>query len=224
MKKALLVVLAALCTLVAYAQEKTEKQIVLKNGTALTGVVDVQPDGSYRVEVASGDVFYFTSAEVSKVTDSKGKIVFKKQESEQGVHNYTPTESSVFVRRGKLYSSATGEALTQNDFVSLGEWEKYQRGRNTRKTGNALLWSGVGSSVVGVAGFVVFNNIAWNEDLANISIGVGSAGIALITAGIIVKVIGNKRIKVIANNYNQRPGYALDFGAQQYGVGFALKF
>ena len=223
MKKALLVVLAALCTLVAYAQEKTEKQIVLKNGTALTGFVDVQPDGSYRVEVASGDVFYFTSAEVSKVTDSKGKIVFKKQESEQGVHNYTPTESSVFVRRGKLYSSATGEALTQNDFVSLGEWEKYQRGRNTRKTGNALLWSGVGSSVVGVAGIVVFTNNN-NDELAYISLGVGTAGIALITAGVIVKVIGNKQIKLIANNYNQRPGYALDFGAQQYGVGFALKF
>lgn len=221
MKKALLVVLAALCTLVANAQEKTEKQIVLKNGIALTGVVEVQPDGSYRVEVASGDVFYFTSAEVSKVTDSKGKIVFKKQESEQGVHNYIPTESSVFVRRGKLYSSVTGEALTQNDFASLGEWEKYQRGRNTRKTGNALLWSGVGVSVAGVAGFVWFGNFAWSEHL---SIGVGSAGIALVTAGIIVKVIGNKQIKLIANNYNQRPGYALDFGAQQYGVGFALKF
>jgi len=50
----------------------------------------------------------------------------------------------------------------------------------------------------------------------------GGSGIAI--TGLAFNIVGNIRLKQTAETSNQQPGYALDFGAQQHGMGFALHF
>ena len=66
MKKIVLLFAVMFVSFLVIAQEKTEMRLDLKNGTSLTGMVQIQPDGSYLLETKSGDVFFFTAAEVSK--------------------------------------------------------------------------------------------------------------------------------------------------------------
>lgn len=58
-----------LLSLSVFAQEMTERRIELKNGTILTGIVVLQSDGSYLVELKSGDVIFFQATEVSRIVD-----------------------------------------------------------------------------------------------------------------------------------------------------------
>ena len=208
MKKLLFIVLAMICTLSVLAQEKTEKQLILKNGTRLTGIVEIQQDGSYRLESATGDVFFFLPSEVSKVSDVQA---VKRND------NYTPSASSVYVKKGTLRFTSTGEALTKNDFASFEAWDVYNSGRRMRKFGNAALWGGIGLA----ASSLVYASTTPDYESSML---LGNTGSALLIAGVVLKCVGNHKIKSIAKKYNQQPDYSLDFGAQQYGIGFALKF
>ncbi len=218
MKKLALMVLMALCSVLAIAQDKTEKKLQLKNGTTLSGVVEVQTDGSYRLETAAGDVFFFSPSEVSKVIDDTPKA--DKKATAQ-LKKVSDAEAVVYRKGGNLLFKSTGAKLTQEDFASFEGWDKYRKAQNLHGWGNGLMYGGAGA----LAGFAIAQ-LALGDDLADEDIVipaiVGSSSI-LIT-GVVLKLIGNKKIAKIGDGYNHNPGYVLDFGAQQSGIGFAIKF
>ena len=200
------------------AQERVEKRLELKNGTVLTGYVDIQQDGSYLLETQAGDVFFFMPSEVSRIMSIMPQV----QNQQASLEYYGG--KTVDKRRGKIYMLATDQELTQSDFMTYEGWEKYQRAKRTRKTGNILLISAGGLAVTGVLVGGIFAIIEGDEDPMIVA-GVGFALAApAAVAGLICSLVGNKKLKIIEKNYNQRPGYALEFGAQQYGVGLSLKF
>ena len=216
MKRIVILLFTIILPAVMLAQEKVEKRLELKNGNVLTGFVQVQQDGSYLLETASGDIFFFSPAEISKVTDLNPT-----PKNESAIQ--APTSGSVFRDGGELRFSSNGMALTQENFSDYQGWEKYQKAKKLRKTGNSImLWGPIGCVAAGIITYSVlfgFNYNLW----APIALG-GMVASAPLTAGIIIKSVGNKRLNRIAEAYNQRPGYVLNFGAQQYGVGFALNF
>lgn len=220
MKRIVILLFTIILPVVMLAQEKVEKRLELKNGNVLTGFVQVQQDGSYLLETASGDIFFFSPAEISKVTDLNPTT---KNESAMTV----PISGTIFRDGGELRFSSNGMALTQENFSDYQGWEKYQKAKKLRKTGNAImLWGPIGCVAAGIiTGSVLFGFNYYSTDYlwGPIAIG-GMVASAPLTACIIIKSVGNKRLNRIAEAYNQRPGYVLNFGAQQYGVGFALNF
>lgn len=218
MKKTLMILIAFLFSFIAMAQEKKEMKLELKNGSTLTGMVTVQQDGSYILENTSGDIFYFEASEVRKAT-----VIFESPVSQTADLNDFYGGKTVYKKGGSLRFYANNEKLTQKDFANIESWEKYKKAQRISKAGTILYISAGGATVIGgVVGLIAGHE--W-ESLAE-----GAAGGALfvgapcIIGAIICDVIGNKRLKIIAQNYNQNPGYSIDFGAQQNGVGFALKF
>ena len=76
MKKVLLsfFLLITLCASVSWAQDsRTLQKIKLKNGYILSGYVEPQSDGTYKVETTGGDIFYYSSSEISKIESSEAK-------------------------------------------------------------------------------------------------------------------------------------------------------
>ena len=84
MKRIAIIIAALASCLVMSAQDvKVKSRVELKGGKAdVVGYAELQADGGYVVETESGDVFYYSAAEIKKVTqleaekvsDSKVKI------------------------------------------------------------------------------------------------------------------------------------------------------
>lgn len=222
MKRIAILLFTIFLPIILLGQEKVEKRLELKNGNILTGFVQIQQDGSYLLETASGDIFFFSPSEISKMTDLNPT---SKKESTI----MAPISGSVFRDGGELRFSSNGMALTQEDFADYQGWDKYQKAKRLRKTGNRImLWGSIGCVSAGVLAGAVFCWIEYGElDVEDLliasALGAGATVIPL-TTGVIIKSSGNKRLNKIAEAYNQRPGYVLNFGAQQHGVGFALNF
>ena len=237
MKRLALCFIVCLFSVLALAQERVEKRVELKNGTVLTGYVQVQPDGSYQVETSAGDKLVFSPSEIARVVNAipsnnqqEGEIVYKKG--------------------GSLYFYATGKPLVQNDFYTEQGWKKYRGAQTSRKVGTGFILSGICLTAAAPAFYYATDGLydknqwedtsyydeekgeliedghygGYNYDWELATILVGSGGVALTIAGIVFSVSGNARIKKIARAYNQQPGYVLDFGTQQHGVGLALHF
>lgn len=222
MKKILIIVIACLFSVIAMAQEKEEKRLELKNGTVLTGYVEVQQDGSYLLETSAGDVFFFTPSEVARVM----AIVPSAQSTNYEIDYYGG--KTVEKRKGKIYMLSTGEELSQKDFMNYQGWEKYQKAQRQSKIGTILFISAGGAVVAGALVGTIITLGSEIKDPVDVAIGaLGGAvyvGVPCIIGGVVFKAIGNKQLKKIEQSYNQTPGYVLDFGAQQNGIGFALKF
>lgn len=210
-----------------FAQEKKEMQLELKNGTSLSGMVQIQPDGSFLLETDSGDVFFFNSSEVKKATP-----VAKPVNLPGSDENYQ--WEIVYKKGGKLRFSQTGEFLSQKDFSTYEGWQNYQKARSSIKTANILLITTGGIVAVGGATAIVGaildvseldKEMEFNGDeIASVGGIIGLAAVIPAITSLIFGIVGNTQLKKMADTYNQHPGYVLDFGAQQYGVGFALKF
>ena len=69
MKKLLMFIACALCaaTVSAQEQKKVKETVTLNDGTVILGYVAKQSDGSYLIENESGDMFYYTAAEIKEV-------------------------------------------------------------------------------------------------------------------------------------------------------------
>ena len=65
--------------------------------------------------------------------------------------------------------------------------------------------------------FLGFDIYAW------ITIATVLGGTAL-TVGIPFKAVGQSRLNWVENNYNERQGYTLRFGAAPHGAGLTLNF
>ena len=189
----------------------------LKNGTSLTGQVQIQPDGSYLIEMPSGDVFFFSPKEVERA------VAIRSNASQVGQKDYYEGRI-VEKRKGKIYKLSTGEELVPGDFVTYSGWEKYRKAQNAIKTSNILLITTGG--MVAVGGSILGVYLATDGSVGlDIAAGVlGMAAIPVAITSLIFGISGNKRLIKIQDAYNYSPGYVLDFGAQQNGIGFALKF
>ena len=205
MKRIVLCIITVLISVIALAQGKTEMKLELKNGSAITGQVQMQIDGSYLIETPSGDLFLFSPSEVNKAIIIGNSV------------NGGTNGKTVYKKGGKLLFSDTGVPLTETDFTSFRDWDKYQSARALRRAGNILMLSAAGCVGVGLG--IMF---WYGDDVPLIYSAIG--GGALLGSGLICTIIGNAKINNIGKNYNQHPGYAIDFGAQEHGIGFAINF
>lgn len=220
MKRIVFVVIVSLFSVLAMAQDREVKQVELKNGNKLTGYVSVQQDGSYLVETTGGDVFFFTSSEVSKITEVNSTTTptpFSTSDKQKKYpRNQVGLNKLVYKRGGLLRFIETGLPLEQGDFATSQGWDAYQSARKLRKAGNILWISGTAVISVGI----VIGSVT-DEDIGGV--GLLSGGVLTIT-GITLSAIGNTKIKKIAKGINQGTGYELTFGAQPHGIGLALNF
>lgn len=205
MKRIVLCLIAVLFAVVAIAQDKKEMRLDLNNGTSITGKVQIQIDGSYLIETPSGDLFLFSPSEVNKAIIIGNSV-------KRGTNGKT-----VYKKGGRLLFSDTGVPLTETDFTSFRDWDKYQSARALRSTGNILMLSAAGCVGVGLG-----ISFWYVDDIPFILSAIG--GGALLGSGLICTIIGNAKINSIGKKYNQHPGYAIDFGAQEHGIGFAINF
>lgn len=226
MKRIVFVVIASLFSVLAMAQDREVKQVELKNGNKLTGYVSVQQDGSYLVETTGGDVFFFTSSEVSKITEvdstATPTLLSTSDKQKKYPRNQVGVNKLVYKRGGQLRFIETGLPLEQRDFATSQGWDAYQSARKLRKAGNILWISGV--SVVSVDLIIASTfNIAYSPGV-DITVTVLATGCVMTITGITLSAIGNTKIKKIAKGINQGTGYELTFGAQPHGIGLALNF
>lgn len=221
MKKLFVLVLLCLFPISLFAQGREEKSIELQNGTVLKGNVELQQDGTYLVETSSGDVFFFSPSEVKRIVNLKAV-------PENDGKQIPSTGEQVYRRKGELCFTATGIPLTQGDFVNYQGWEKYKKAQKLRKTGNGImLWGTIGCIAAGIIAGGLFkethDGVAFHYNIFLVGIG-GMASVVPLVTGIIIKSSGNAKLNKMAKAYNQNPGYVLNFGPQQHGVGFALNF
>ena len=212
MKKTFLFFALIIVSFLAMAQEKKEMKLELKNGSTLTGLVTVQQDGSYLLETSTGDMFFFDASEVKRAISIKDKETHIKVVHKKG---------------GNLLFVDTEEKLTETDFATNSGWRQYQKAQKNRKTGNILMITGAGVMAASFALAALFPE-ALRIDTENASMHVATfssiAGLATTITGVVFNISCNVKLKKIENAYNKNPGYVIDFGAQQNGVGFALKF
>ena len=210
MKKIVILIILFLVPVLALAQEKVVNRVELKNGTNLIGVVQVQSDGSYQVETTSGDVLVFPPSEVNRVV---------------GVDDPVLIEKIVYKKGGQIRFLSTGKPLEQNDFSVYPDWEKYRGAQKKRKAGTIMMISGATVAVGSFAVFyVTFINDPPTDSVIDSYKWLSYGGIGIALTGLAFNIVGNIRLKQIAESFNQQPGYALDFGAQPHGVGVALHF
>lgn len=231
MKRIALVLMACLIAILSMAQDREIKQIELKNGNKLTGYISVQQDGSYLVETAGGDVFFFTPSEVSKISkvDSTQTPIISTPFDEKKEYSLKLVNvgKQVYKKGGRLRFLETDMPIERKDFATGQGWGDYQSARNLRMAGNILWISGAGIAASGM----IVAAIKWGEVQSIFYLGDGEVeailffgGATVAITGVVFSIIGNTKIKKIAKGINQGSGYELTFGAQPHGIGIALNF
>lgn len=222
MRTTISIIVAILIPVLAFSQNKPTQRVILKNGSAINGTVQLMADGTYEVKSASGDTFYFLPSEVERViglsqendTDKNGNVKKGRNEVEGPVIRY----------RNTLRFSGSSTELSQNDFLSNDSWNKYLNNRKKGKTGRILLYSGLGGIALGGIEIGIGLSNDNNKVLQYIGTAFIAAGLGVAIAGLSMTISSNKNLNQMANEFNPNPGYALNFGMQQHGLGFALNF
>ena len=215
----------ALMAILVYSQERVEKQLVLKNGTTISGYITTQSDGSFIVETSTGDMFFYTPSEVKRVIAPSAPATVTNNSS-----------AIVYKKGGSIRFIENDKKLEQADFIYPKDWGKYKGAQNTRGWGIGLLVAGPLVTSAGIFG-ILYSNANWNFlneytpflgmdawGLETASIVTAATGGVLTVVGLTCTIIGNVKIKNIGKQYNNNPGYAIDFGTQQHGIGFAMTF
>lgn len=207
MKKMILFLCMAFMSILAYSQVRTESEVVLKNGASVFGYVTKQSDGSYKVENAAGDIFFFSESEVRRVKEMEMKRSINAQANSG--------QEVVYKRGGSIRFCSNGQKLTQEDFTSFKGWREYNGAKNLRGWGYGVAAIGLVAAGLGTTYWIL-----WDERGGYAVAGGG----AILAGGIAMIIVGNAKIKKIVKGYNNNPGYAIDFGVQQHGIGFAMTF
>ena len=102
--------------------------------------------------------------------------------------------------------------------------------------GAGLLGSLLGTAMVVANGATYYHNgetryevvdeAAFATGVTLLALGTSAmaAGSAALSAGIPLKVIGQSRLNWVENDYNERQGYTLQFGAAPHGIGLTMRF
>lgn len=206
MKRLFLILLLLTFTLTAFSQEeRIIKRVELQSGISLSGYVTTQSDDTVMIETADGDVFVYSPSEIKR-------IVNQDNPDNRGYANYEG--QNVFKKGGQICFSETGNPLTQSDFESFQEWNQYKGAQRSRNAGTIILISGLAMTAV-----PIINYFGWETSTL-----LFVTGGTLVATGLLFNILGNVQLKKIANDFNQKNGYSFDFGAQQYGIGLAMKF
>lgn len=217
MKRFILFIFLVVLSTLAYCQNNGAKRLFLKDGTVINGDIQIEPDGSYKVKTSNGDIFYFFPSEVEQRGEEKVKT--EKQLPQNDIIIGEKIE-----RHGNMLRFVdTKTPLSKNDFYRLEGWEKYESIRKRGKIGRGLLYGGLGGIALG-AGLIILE-VETNTNV------VGYIGSVLVFSGIGASITGavftiksNKRLNRMEDSYVRSAGYSLNFGVQQYGVGFAFRF
>lgn len=221
MRTAILFIVTLLLPVLAFSQNGSQRSLTLKNGTTIKGEVEIQDDGTYQVKTASGDVFYFMEDEIKKGNASNTKIKIPKNAS----------NSVVFRSGNQLYYVDGLRPLSQDDFNTLEGWNTYMKASKKGESGRIVTRWGSGAFLLGGVLVGIGYLAGQHGDMGEISSIIGVTGLFLAGAGLITDVTGlciiwssNSKLNKIAKGYNQTPGYALNFGVQQHGIGLSLTF
>ena len=187
-------------------------------------MVEKLSDGSYRIETSTGDILIFMASEVKQV-----KNIYNKTQKSAGTTN---KDDHVIRRGNKLCFSGSGMALTEDAFRDIASWQKYQKESKAGRNARITLYSGLGAFAVGdafifgilVQGYPTIQHIDYAELFLYSGIIIGCAGLITAIIGAIGTNKSNIKLNVMAKTFSQTPGYVLNFGAQQHGIGLALNF
>ena len=153
-------------------------------------------------------------------------------------------------RDGATFVDGRGRTLSDGELIdAIGEdifAETVIGARKQYTIGRKLLISGIAGTGVGIAGLVggaalvatagpheTANDDIYFDDKDKAEAGfvvmaIGTIATVLggtaLSAGIPLKVIGQSRLNWVENDYNERQGYALRFGAAPHGVGLTMNF
>ena len=149
-----------------------------------------------------------------------------------------------YARKGANIVDQNGYVLSDSQLTKLVGNDVFQQtvvgARKQYKAGNGLVWGGVAGIGLGLAGAVLtgikvgksnYNDVETalrnDSSIAAMYLGstaVMSVGATALSAGIVLKTIGKKRLNWVEGQANAAKGYSLDLGATPYGVGLAVRF
>lgn len=233
MKRLLLIIAFATIAVVSFGQERVKKVLELKNGTKVTGFVMTQDDGSYLLETDGGDVLFYMPDEVNRIFDEGTET----SETSLKKGKKVSAQERGLKRAGfGLKFADTGAPLSMNQ-VSNTFWQDYQKASKRKKWG---LWLTIGGGVTSVAGGVMSRFITVHESGSYYnghgtttydytrSSPVGSiiagVGLGVTIWGVIKLVGGNKKLGLLATQYNQEHGYASSLSIEAAPSGIALTY
>ena len=149
-----------------------------------------------------------------------------------------------YARKGANIVDQNGYVLSDSQLTKLVGNDVFQQtvvgARKQYKAGNGLVWGGVAGIGLGLAGAVLtgikvgksnYNDVETalrnDSSIAAMYLGstaVMSVGATALSAGIVLKTIGKKRLNWVEGQATAAKGYSLDLGATPYGVGLAVRF
>ena len=149
-----------------------------------------------------------------------------------------------YARKGANIVDQNGYVLSDSQLTKLVGNDVFQQtvvgARKQYKAGNGLVWGGVAGIGLGLTGAVLtgikvgksnYNDVETalrnDSSIAAMYLGstaVMSVGATALSAGIVLKTIGKKRLNWVEGQANAAKGYSLDLGATPYGVGLAVRF
>ncbi len=149
-----------------------------------------------------------------------------------------------YARQGANIVDKSGYVLSDSQLTKLVGNEVFQQtvvgARKQYKAGTGLIWGGVAGVGLGLAGAVLTGVKVGKANYSDVetalksdptiasmylaSTAVMSLGATALSAGIVLKTIGKKRLDWVEGQANAAKGYSIDLGATPYGVGLAVRF
>lgn len=141
---------------------------------------------------------------------------------------FAPSRSAKLTRAGNdlvFMDNGSTWALTQ-DMVSPEFWADYRSASAMQNAGEWLWAIGAGGFLGYILGWAIAGVPASMETSV---IAVSCASVSLVAVGVPLDIVGRKKLDRLGDEYNrqhglQKPSAYLSIGAQQYGVGLALRF
>jgi Na+-transporting NADH:ubiquinone oxidoreductase subunit NqrE len=155
----------------------------------------------------------------------------------QNAHaQYTRQGADIVDRNGNVLSDTELIKLVGNDVFA----QTVVGARKQYKAGNGLIWGGVAGVGLGLTGAVLTGIQVGKKNYSDVetalkndssiaamymgSTAVMSVGASALSAGIVLKTIGKKRLNWVEGQANAAKGYSLNLGATPNGVGIAVRF
>lgn len=147
-------------------------------------------------------------------------------------------------RDGAYLADQRGNILSNQEVLTLVGQDIYNQtyvgAQKQYKAGNGLIWGGVAGVGLGLVGAVLTGVQVGKKNYSDVetalkndssiagmylaSTAVMSAGATALSAGIVLKTIGKKRLNWVEGQANATKGYSLNLGATPNGVGIAVRF